>query len=222
MRRHWRHRLANIVLPRPLPIIDQLNYNARVTGWIKAHPRLPVLPDRSALYRFIQQEVIKGEAMDFLEFGVYEGDSIREWAALNVHRDSRFYGFDSFSGLPEDWGRCKADRFDMKGVIPIIHDSRVEFIAGWFQDTLPSFLATFTPARRIIINNDSDLYSSTLYCLTQLDAKLPKGTVIIFDEYYSAIHEFRALADYCAAYHRQVTPLARVDDEHGRVAFILG
>ncbi len=42
-------------------------------------------------------------AFDFFEFGVYRGDSLRTWCALNGNRDTRFFGFDSFRGLPAHW-----------------------------------------------------------------------------------------------------------------------
>jgi hypothetical protein len=143
-----------------------------------------------------------------------------QWSSLSKHPQSRFFGFDSFSGLPEDWGRCPADRFDVNGQLPDVEDLRVTFIPGWFQDTLPHFLTTFRPQGRLVINNDSDLYSSTLYCLTKLDPFLVSGSILIFDEYFSALHEFRAFDDYLNAYKRTMKPIALVNDVHGRVAFL--
>jgi hypothetical protein len=202
-------------------MIDQLNYNARVSAWIRQHPDLPTLESRSALYRYIQSVIVGNDAIDLMEFGVYKGDSIREWCELNKHPESRFLGFDSFQGLPEIWSRCPPGMFSTDGVQPDIDDPRLHFVAGLFQDTLKPFLRAFTPRNRIVINNDSDLYSSTLYCLSALDSVLIPGSIIIFDEYYSGLHEFRAFGDFCGAFRRDATPLARVNDEHGRVAFIL-
>jgi len=58
------------------------------------------------------------------------------------------------------------------------------------------------PASQVVIHNDSDLYSSTLFCLTTLDRLIAAGTIIIFDEFYDALHEYRALCDYCEAFQR--------------------
>jgi O-methyltransferase len=85
---------------------------------------------------------------------------------------------------------------------------------------LAPFLSRFKPRSRLVIHNDSDLYSSSLYLLTQLDPFAVAGTVIIFDELYSALHEFRAMNDYLSAYRRKLVPVGRVDDVHGRVGFI--
>jgi O-methyltransferase len=221
MQRSWRHRLANAVFPRHIGLLDKLNSNARLSRWIKNQSHLPILSDRLSLYRYIESDVLGRGQIDYLEFGVYEGESIRQWTELNRDSGSRFFGFDSFTGLPTDWGRCRADRFDVKGRVPVIEDTRVSFIAGWFQDTLPPFLESFVPRGRIVINSDSDLYSSTLFCLTKLDPLLIANSVLIFDEFYSSLHEFRAVDDYCESYRRSMKPIALVNDVHGRVAFVV-
>jgi len=221
LKRGWRHRVGNVVWPRPLHTIDQLNHNARVSAWIREHADLPVLENRSALYRYIQTSIVGNAAIDLLEFGVYKGDSLKEWCELNQYPESRFFGFDSFQGLPEVWSRCPPGTFSTDGVLPDFDDPRLRLVAGLFQETLTPFLSAFKPQNRLVINNDSDLYSSTLYCLSSLDQILVAGSIVIFDEYYSALHEFRAFNDFCNAFRREAIPLARVNDEHGRVAFMM-
>ena len=105
------------------------------------------------------------------------------------------------------------------GVIPHIEDDRVFFIKGWFQETLPKFLESFSVRSRIVIHNDSDLYSSTLYVLTMLNYLLRSKTIIIFDEFPSTLHEFRAWNDYLSAYKRRAIPIAMTNDGCS-VAFI--
>ena len=51
----------------------------------------------------MQSKVLAEEPIDYLEFGVRYGDSLFKWSGLNAHPDSRFIGFDSFEGIPEDW-----------------------------------------------------------------------------------------------------------------------
>lgn len=42
------------------------------------------------------------QPLDYLEFGVYRGDSIGWWLE-RLNYESNLYGFDSFEGLNEDW-----------------------------------------------------------------------------------------------------------------------
>lgn len=167
---------------------------------------------RKQLYRYIN-EFIENKAINYCEFGVYQGASIEYWSSLNTNEGSSFVGFDTFSGLPESWdnftGGLKKGTFDTKGKVPKIDDSRVSFVKGLFQDTLPSFLEEKNFGDRLIINIDADLYSATLYVLTQMHSQLKKESIIIFDEFSSVLHEFRAFEDYCNAYNVNFKVIAK-------------
>jgi hypothetical protein len=137
--------------------------------------------------------------MLLLEFGVWKGDSTRYLTGLDSNPDSRFYGFDSFEGLPEDWRGMAAERFDVGGNLPKIDDARVKFVKGWFRDSLPPVmdeLEDLAKTRSVVIHFDADLYSSTLYLLFTLGAKF-KRYHFIFDEFSG--HETRALFNYIQA-----------------------
>lgn len=153
--------------------------------------------DRAEMYQFVQSSVIGDEPIDFLEFGVFRGDSIREWSALNQRPESRFYGFDSFEGLPDAWreGQGKG-YFDTHGEVPTIADGRVNLIKGWFDETIPDFVSNFTPKNRLLLHLDADLYSSTLIPLVYLARYLQAGSLLIFDEFYDRNHEFKAFQDF--------------------------
>jgi len=159
---------------------------------------------RKKLYSHINSN-INNAAISYYEFGVFEGASIKYWSSLNSNKDSLFFGFDTFSGLPESWdnftGGLKKGFFDTQGQLPNIDDERVSFCKGLFQDTLPKFLETYDSDNVLVVNIDADLYSSTLFVLTQLHCFLKKGSIIIFDEFSSVLHEFRAFEDYCSAYN---------------------
>jgi hypothetical protein len=139
-----------------------------------------------------------------LEFGVHEGHSILYFSRENRSDRSRFFGFDTFSGLPEDWNAdYPRGHFDTGGRPPKSDDCRVKFITGLFQETVPGFISRFKKDNKLIVNVDCDLYSSALYCLTKLDGILSKGTILIFDEFGDVLHEFRAVNDYMSSYRRK-------------------
>jgi hypothetical protein len=53
---------------------------------------------------------------------------------------SRLHGFDSFQGLPENWlPQRPAGCFSLQGLVSELHDDRVTFFKGWFEETLPSY-----------------------------------------------------------------------------------
>jgi O-methyltransferase len=175
--------------------------------WIKKYRPEPFFESRNELYKYIGQKVGANTPVIFMEFGVYRGASLLEWIKLNTSEKSEFIGFDSFEGLPEDWvgvgGRLNRNTFSTDGKLPIIKDNRVRLIKGWFQDTLPLFQNQNFSDKQIIIHFDADLYSSTMYVLCKLDSYIKPGTIIIFDEFSSMLHEFRALEDYTRAFRRE-------------------
>jgi O-methyltransferase len=202
---------------------DRLNWEARLNATVKEFPSALKLGSREDLYKYVSDTLLDGsqKAIDYLEFGVYEGASIGEWCALNQNAGSRFFGFDSFEGLPEDWhwGKRKG-AFSTGGKHPEIADPRVSFVAGWFQQSLRGFMASYSPQSQLVLHVDCDLYSSTLYCLTTLDPVIAPGTLIVLDDFFDALHVYRALTDYCSAYVRQYKILARTP-ELGQAAIVM-
>jgi len=181
--------------------------------WCRHHSgHYPVFHVRNGLFDYINREIVPNSAIQYLEFGVWKGQSIEYFAGTNSHTDSRFTGFDTFTGLPEDWlkgfSTVSLKYCDAGGELPQSDDTRLSFVKGLFQDTLPDFLEKYRPTGRLVIHSDSDLYSSTLYVLTRANDIIMPGTIIIFDEFNSVMHEFRALVDYCSSYRRSYDVVA--------------
>jgi len=204
--------------------LDTLVNLPKIETWRREHvpDGTPAFAERTEMYDHVHARLIGDAAIDYLEFGVFQGDSIRHWAGLNTNPDSRFYGFDSFEGLPEDWkrfdGQMVKAHFDVDGALPDIDDDRVSFVPGWFQETVDVFLEKFEPRSQLVVHVDSDLYSSALYVLTRLDALLVPGTIVVFDEFSSVLNEFQALENYCSAYMREYDVLASAWHYFGHLA----
>jgi len=172
---------------------------------------------REILYSWVNEHEIKNEPIDYLEFGVFKGESMLKWCALNKNFESRFFGFDSFVGLQEEYDGQDIGHLDVKGIRPDIDDKRVTFIKGFFTETLPDFLSSFQPQNRLVIHMDADLYSSTLFTLILLNKIITKKTVIIFDEFAHIEHEFPAFREYLKVCNRSWSFIASRED-YGKVA----
>jgi hypothetical protein len=71
-------------------------------------------------------------------------------------------------------------------------DEQVNFLAGWFRDTLPA-----APVERLaLLRLDGDWYDSTRDCLRFLYPKLSAGGYIIIDDYGLPLGCRRAVDEY--------------------------
>lgn len=168
--------------------------------------------DREKLYRFLADEEIKDEAVDYLEFGVSTGTSFR-WFVTNLKNpDTRFYGFDTFTGLPEAWGPFAAGAMSNGNKPPEIEDDRHQFYQGIFQKTVYDFLKDYKSDKRKILHLDADLYSATLFVLTTLSPYLEKGDILLFDEFNVPMHEYKAFTEWANSFYVEYTVLGEINN----------
>ena len=149
---------------------------------------------------------------DFLEAGVWRGGAcilMRGILAAYGVQDRTVWVADSFAGLPPpDPDAYPADAGDrhhtfQELAVPLeevranferygLLDDQVQFLKGWFADTLPG-----APIERLaILRLDGDMYSSTMQTLDALYAKVVPGGFVIVDDYIlagcrQAVHDFR-------------------------------
>jgi len=101
-----------------------------------------------------------------------EGDRLHEQTGLAVGADQVRHNFERYGLL----------------------DDRVEFLVGWFKDTLPT-----APVERLsLMRLDGDMYESTIQAIEPLYPKLSPGGFCIIDDFGShpaqagqAIHDYR-------------------------------
>jgi len=193
--------------------IELLNRNAMLKDYLKKYSNVQSMPNRIEYFSFINQQIVSNGPITYLEFGVYNGESIATWAKLNKNDSSIFYGFDTFTGLPEDWTfKLKKGAFNLEGNIPKLGDPRIHLIKGLFQDTLRLFLKTFERDKKLIIHLDADLYSSTMFCLSAVDNILKSGDILMFDEFSNPTGEFKAFIDWCSAFNRKPKMILKISD----------
>lgn len=167
----------------------------------------PDFDKRTDLYEFLIEKENLKDAINFLEFGVYRGKSLNWWVENNTNPDSRFWGFDTFTGLPEDWGNYKKGTFSLKGEFPDIQDSRLKFVKGLFQDTTYKTLKEVDFSKRTIFHIDVDLYTAALFVLAVIHPYMKAGDIILFDEFCVPLHEFKAFQEFTSSFYVDMTPL---------------
>lgn len=201
--------------------------------------------------------VVGGSIMgDYFEFGVFNGSSligayhnfnkayekivkdygflmseeVRGWV-LERWDHMRFWGFDSFEGLPDVSGVDSTGPFkkgDYACDLPSVESrlkaagvdmAKVDLVPGWFENSLtPAFKESLGDRKAAVIHIDCDLYESTKSVLAFAHNIITDGTVIIFDDWFQFRGhpnkgERRAFTEWLAAnpqyvateYHREGT-----------------
>jgi len=156
--------------------------------------------DRLAL---LEAAIPQCEGALYLEFGCLTGATLNVIARLLP--DETIYGFDSFEGLPEDWGPSfRKGHFATDKRPRLVENARL--VEGWFDRTLKPFLKEHS-GKVAFAHIDSDVYGSAKYVLDTLawHRRLHKGTVIQFDEIFAEKNglwytsEYDALTEFDAA-----------------------
>ena len=85
-----------------------------------------------------------------------------------------------------------------RGGQPPFHEPGIHWEVGWFNETLPRFLARMT-ANASLVHIDCDIYSSAAFVLTALEPRLAPGALLVFDELINypgfEKHELKALLE---------------------------
>jgi O-methyltransferase len=205
----------------PSGILSFISRLAVLSIWINKHKKIKFsdfytgtfnYSRRYLLYLHLIESEKLNDAIDYIEFGVSKGDSIRWWAQNITNAQARFYGFDTFTGLPEDWGSFKKGDMANENMPPDLKDERCRFYQGLFQQTLPGFINSYKPNKRRVIHMDADLYTSTLYALTSVTPILKNGDIVIFDEFNVPMHEFKAFTEWTESYYIKYEVLGAVNN----------
>lgn len=124
----------------------------------------------------------------YIEFGVWEGHSIKYFAEKYKNKNSEFYGFDTFYGFPENCLDMEKGHYSTSGAIPNTNDLRIKFIKGLFQESLSDFLSKLkseSKKKTVLIHFDAPLHSATLFNLFKLNEQF-KSYFFIFDQFGTA------------------------------------
>ncbi len=165
------------------------------------------VPHRNAVFEAVARQT-RDKRVLYLEFGVFQGASMRYWSNALKHPQAMLHGFDSFEGLPEDFcvgGGYTKGRFSTEGAMPQLDDPRVRFFKGWFDQVLPTYQVPEHDT--LVINIDADLYSSTIYVLDHLRPWIKRGTFIYFDDLSRPEHEAKAFDEFLRKTNLKFAPV---------------
>ncbi len=139
---------------------------------------------------------------DYYEFGLFRGYTLfkaYEIAARLGLEEARFYGFDSFQGLPAATGPDAGDARFFEGQFACSRGeverhlasagmsmARTRLVEGFFEASLTADLKASLPRRKArIVLVDCDYYTSTRTVLHWLGNLVGPGTVLLFDDWDS-------------------------------------
>ncbi|MBA3691633.1 MAG: hypothetical protein H0W82_09525 [Actinobacteria bacterium] len=170
-------------------------------GWGTLRIGVPSVPHRRmALARSLRRMRTTGLQGDYFEFGLYRGSSFALAHRLARHYrlspEMRFFGFDSFQGLPEPVGvdaagefrkgdyACTRERVTAKLDNRGVDWGRVHLIEGWYDRSLtPELKSTLAPGPVGVALVDCDLYESTVPVLGFLASLIQEGSILMFDDW---------------------------------------
>ncbi len=175
----------------------------------------------AAIEASLAELISTGVTGDYFEFGLYRGHSFwatQQAATRNRNPSMRFFGFDSFEGLPEIEGNDrKAGIFvpgDYRATRPEVERrltehgfdwDRAVLIEGFFDQSLtPELKSRHAMSSAALVNVDCDLYQSTVPVLDFVADLLQDGTIVLFDDWYAFAEaddrgEPRAFREFLAA-----------------------
>ena len=193
---------------KPAPVTPEGKYYGGI--WpSRAHTMIGI-PRLNNIQYCVEHVLRHGVPGDLIETGVWRGGaSIFMRGILKVYdvSDRRVWVADSFKGLPAaDLARYPSEStldFQHMAALAVsvdevranferyeLLDDQVQFLEGWFSDTLPS-----APIDRLaVIRLDGDMYQSTMDALVSLYPKLSPGGFVIVDD-YNAVTACNAAVD---------------------------
>ncbi len=170
------------------------------------------------LFDFFKDCIVKlkknkgDEIGDFLEFGVFNGNSIGSMylarQAMGL-KSSKIFGFDAFEGLPADseneddgvWKKgfysCSFEQMQKCLLQRNVNPNNITWVKGWYKDTLNEETTKKFNLRKIgLIFIDCDTYSSSKIVLNFLLPLITEPVIICFDDWKLNDLDIKGLGEY--------------------------
>ena len=194
MRLTWNKRIKRILFSMLVSRLFLSGKRSRVTRLsaefvFKMHdlyPAAALFHSRESLWRSFGSHLGTTEWLGF-EFGVASGDSTKIFLKMPyVSKCVGWNGFDTFLGLPAEWGDLPKGAFSTNGIPPKIKSQLIQWHVGRIESTCEEIKRLKNLDRNFIILFDFDLYSATKAAWDAIVNYLKPGDIIYFDEAYEA------------------------------------
>ena len=156
---------------------------------------------------------IKGEEIgDYLEFGVFNGNSIGSMSLACKSarlKSTRLFGFDAFEGLPagsenEDDGvwkkgfyTCSFEQMQKCLSLRDVNPDSITWVKGWYDQTLTNeTVRKYNLSNLGIVFIDCDTYSSSKAVLDFIDPLLTKPAILCFDDWKLNDLDIKEMGEY--------------------------
>jgi O-methyltransferase len=172
---------------------------------VRYHPLLRALqptPHQQMMDRAIYFAKTSRLEGDYLEFGVWQGESLISAYYHAQHyglKKMQFFGFDCFEGLPTPQGidaqgfvhfsegqyACSLEEVRRRLTKARVDFSRVHLIPGRFEDTLSTTSSNLPTGKAAVVLIDCDLYASTVPVLEFITDRIQDGTLLMLDDWFA-------------------------------------
>jgi O-methyltransferase len=159
---------------------------------------------------------------DFMECGVWRGGAAIMMSAVarETHADISVWVADSFEGLPApNADAYPADAGDLHHTMDFLAvsldevkrnfsrygllDERVNFLRGFFKDSLPG------PVEKLsLLRIDADMYEGVTQALEAMYPKVSEGGYVIIDDYFNLAATRQAVDDFFERHSLKIEPTA--------------
>ena len=177
-----------------------------------------------------------------LEFGTNNGGSLLYFYE-HLPRTMTLCGFDCFEGIPEPWdslpkGAIKGYGFPSQlwrdqpellqtiarqvretGEFPPPPQPNIRIEKGLFAHSVPRFLSGGHPSDIRLIHFDADIYMGTRPVLDSICGQIRQRYYVLFDEFYSVNHEFRAWMEFVELFNVKQWRVIAISDDGVQALF---
>ena len=150
------------------------------------YPTAKIFHSREKLWRTFGGHLGTNKWVGF-EFGVAYGDLTKTFLKMPyIGSCVEWHGFDTFFGLPNEWGDLPKGAFSTNGKPPKLKSKLIKWHIGRIESTCEEISKLQNLNKNFVVIFDFDLYSASKVAWDAIVNYLKPGDIIYFDEAYES------------------------------------